>query len=240
MSVIFQNVWFIGLSGGVISSLIVKFVTKAILSKEMKVDYKQKVEMANNEIFSAIRPSIAENIFPPKEIIESILKATAKKYGIDKKDLYSINSLCDDLIKEIMENTILSLQQKSLFCDLVARYRNEPHNKEKVNADIIFFRKNNITELFSSTIGLMTGVTEFVITLFLYFQDSSNQFLSMNLYMTMVTLILIGLIIPVSAMWFYNHLTEKKKKKREKIYRHAELINDKNEPPVDTNAVTVK
>jgi hypothetical protein len=55
--------WFIGLCGGLISGLIVKFVTKAILSKEEKVDYKQKVEMANSEIFNAVRPTIAENIF---------------------------------------------------------------------------------------------------------------------------------------------------------------------------------
>lgn len=50
MQNILNNAWVTGIGGGIISSLIVFFVTRYFFSKREKREYLQKIETANNEI----------------------------------------------------------------------------------------------------------------------------------------------------------------------------------------------
>ena len=61
---ILNNPWVIGIGGGVISSLIVFFVTQYISRKKGKREYLQKIKMANNDILYFIRPLIIERKIP--------------------------------------------------------------------------------------------------------------------------------------------------------------------------------
>lgn len=56
MDDLIANPWIVGIGGGVISSLIVFFITKFFLSKKENKEYEQKVRLATNEVVYAVRP----------------------------------------------------------------------------------------------------------------------------------------------------------------------------------------
>lgn len=61
---ILNNPWVTGIGGGIISSLIVFFVTKYLFSKKENREYLQKIKTANNEILYSIRPLVIEKKLP--------------------------------------------------------------------------------------------------------------------------------------------------------------------------------
>ena len=124
MMAFITNPWFIGIFGGLLSGLAVTLITRYIFRRREYREYNRILETANNEIMYSLRPSIAEKMFPSKEIIESVISATANKYIVEVDDLYDLKTLSDDIIKDIMDNTFLSSQQKNEFCDHVTKLRN--------------------------------------------------------------------------------------------------------------------
>ena len=147
---IINNPWVIGIGGGIISSLIVFFVTQYISRKRGKREYMQKIEIANNDILYFIRPLIIDKKIPTREIISAIRFSTAKKYGIKEEDLYNETSLYNDLVTEIMANSFLSAEQKLEFCDLLKQMKSSSYNMNK-NIELMYLiGKGNFSTKFSS------------------------------------------------------------------------------------------
>ncbi len=109
--------------GGVISGAIVTGITNWLIGRKAKKEYLTRLNAANQEIMGTIRPSIAEKIFPPYAVIESLLRSTAEKHGVRRTDMLSVDAICNNIIKEIMDNAFLSYQQKKNFCELVTNLR---------------------------------------------------------------------------------------------------------------------
>ncbi len=116
---IINNPWVSGIVGGVISGLIVYFITILIFEKKENKEYVQKVTTANNELLYTMRPLVAQKQIPSVEIVNSIIESTARKYSVSKDSLYSIQILADDLVREIMENSFLTADQKLSFCESI-------------------------------------------------------------------------------------------------------------------------
>jgi sensor c-di-GMP phosphodiesterase-like protein len=222
---LFHNLWIVGIGGGIISGVIVAVVVKFIFGKRESKEYQQKVAMANHEIIYALRPSIAEKVFPSVDIIHSILVSTSQKYGVDKYDLYTLNSICDDLIKEIMADTFLASKQKVEFCELVNNFRtqgNDPKKQKITNPQVITIRKGNSAEFISLTMGLMTTMMAALLTVFLNFQAKIGVRFSES---GMIILLLVSsIIIPVFSLWLITIL----RKKSAKIVQSRSLSVDKN------------
>ena len=51
-----------------------------------------------------MKPYVIDRGFPEIEIVEALIKATARKYNISSKQMFSISDLCEELIKEITES----------------------------------------------------------------------------------------------------------------------------------------
>jgi hypothetical protein len=165
---IFSNPWVVGIGGGIISGILVTVVTRYLFSKREKREYLQRVETANNEVLYSIRPSIAEKVFPSLDVIDSVLVSTAKKYGLEKNDLYTVVTISNDVIKEIMANPFLSSQQKVEFCELVSNLRKQYlgiREAEVHKPETIKVVKESSSEFISLTLGVMTGATAIVATL---------------------------------------------------------------------------
>jgi len=113
---ILNNPWVIGIGGGILSGLVVTLVTRNLFSRRDNREYAQRTVTARQEILYAVRPGISEGVIPSRDVVRALTAATASKYSVDPEDLYSVNTLVDVLVKEIMDTSFLSASVKAEFC----------------------------------------------------------------------------------------------------------------------------
>lgn len=124
-----NNPWFIGVGGGILSGLIVTFISRLILSRKDSREYTQKALGANREVIYAIKPGISEGHIPSSEIIQSLIAATARKYGVESKSLYGIPEIAQELMKEVMDSSFISAKIKEDYCARLAALAQVPSNQ---------------------------------------------------------------------------------------------------------------
>lgn len=111
-----NNSWVTGIGGGILSGLIVFFITKWLFSDQSKREIAQKVLAANREIIYAIRAGIPDGLISDKATIESLRSATAQRGGVELHLLLDNRGLVDKLIKEVMDNSFISAKTKQDYC----------------------------------------------------------------------------------------------------------------------------
>mgnify|MGYP002659635348 FL=1 len=126
MDDLIANPWIVGIGGGVISSLIVFFITKFFLSKKENKEYEQKVRLATNEVVYAVRPLVIDKAIPANDILAALRSAIAVKYGVKVSDVIGIKQLVCILILEILSNSFLNSSQKNEYCNLLMTMKDEP------------------------------------------------------------------------------------------------------------------
>ena len=126
MNDLIANPWFVGIGGGVISSLIVFFITKFILSKKENKEYEQKVRLATNEVVYAVRPLVIDKAILANDILAAMRSAIAVKYGVKVSDVIGIKQLVCILVLEILSNSFLNSSQKNEYCNLLMTMKDEP------------------------------------------------------------------------------------------------------------------
>ena len=122
------NSWTIGIGAGIVSGFVVFGVIRFIFSGRENREYKQKVLAANREVLHGIRPSISGDQIPTRDVIGSMVTATARRFGVDPSDMQSIETFVDDLVMEIMASSFISCQTKDEFCQRLADLKRKPIN----------------------------------------------------------------------------------------------------------------
>src|SRR5207248_6132388 len=118
-----NNPWVIGIGGGILSGILVTLVSRFLFEKRDNKEYAQKVAGVNREILYAIRPSIPEGALPSLDVVESLISSTARRYGVDRKDVYGPTAIADELIKEVMDSSFISSKIKAEFCNSIASFK---------------------------------------------------------------------------------------------------------------------
>lgn len=126
MDDLIANPWIVGIGGGVISSLIVFFITKFFLSKKENKEYEQKVRLATNEVVYAVRPLVIDKAIPANGVLAALRSAIAVKYGVKVSDVIGIKQLVSILVLEILSNSFLNSNQKNEYCNLLMTMKDEP------------------------------------------------------------------------------------------------------------------
>lgn len=126
MDDLIANPWIVGIGGGVISSLIVFFITKFFLSKKENKEYEQKVRLATNEVVYAVRPLVIDKAIPANDVLAALRSAIAVKYGVKVSDVIGIKQLVSILVLEILSNSFLNSSQKNEYCNLLMTMKDEP------------------------------------------------------------------------------------------------------------------
>lgn len=127
---IFNNDWFIGIIGGIISGIIVFYITKYLLERKNKKDYIKRIAQANKAIGNYIRGYVVEIDFPSNSVIESVKNATAREYDVKVEELNSLKIICEDLIQEIIGNVYVSNENKKLYIEKLEQYVKESDSEE--------------------------------------------------------------------------------------------------------------
>lgn len=126
MDDLIANPWIVGIGGGVISSLIVFFITKFFLSKKENKEYEQKVRLATNEVVYAVRPLVIDKAIPANDVLAALQSAIAVKYGVKVSDVIGIKQLVCILVLEILSNSFLNSSQKNEYCNLLMTMKDDP------------------------------------------------------------------------------------------------------------------
>lgn len=101
---VLKNSWFIGIAGGIISGLIVYFITAYFLERKKRMDHKKDIMAANRAVFEIVRPYIANSGLPDNTTLDAIMNSIARKYEIERYEMSSIATIYEDLIVEFMSN----------------------------------------------------------------------------------------------------------------------------------------
>jgi hypothetical protein len=229
MTEILNNPWVTGIGGGIISSLIVFFVTRYAFSKKEKKEYNQKIETANNEMLYAIRPLIIEKKIPSDEIFSSVRLATAKKYGVQPDDLYSGFSISNDLINEIMNNSFLSSDQKIELCELLnTMKKTKEKGTEDKNIEIIYMKeKDSLSSKYNSILlAMVSFATVLTMTLFTL---KDKELKTEGLIKDNLSIFLLATVIPLVAITMLYSLKMIREKDKEREAKKKNTKSEKNE-----------
>lgn len=211
----FNNPWITGIGGGVISGFIVYFVTSRLLSKRQDKEYSQKVTTANNELLYTMRPLVVQKQIPSRIIMNSIIESTARKYEINKSDLFDIPLLADDLIREVLENAFLDPEQKMEFCNKISELKVEeiaPKKFGQIHEQIVYQKNRLSSQYVSILLAATASMMVLAVTLFTTMKNGLN-FNGINNLFEISSITLAGVTIPMVAMIMTTFLKKIKKYK---------------------------
>ncbi|MDE3270845.1 hypothetical protein [Pseudoalteromonas sp. G4] len=162
---ILNNSWIIGIGTGILSGIIVTFITRKIFTKKDERETAQNIASANREIMYALRPGISDGHIPEKSVLESLRNATARHYKLEPHLLFSPKSISEELIKEIMDSSFISSETKRQYCDSLNPLlspENPVHEQAEQLENTRFVARieyrERMTMLFSLTIGLIAAM----------------------------------------------------------------------------------
>ncbi|HCE4958437.1 hypothetical protein [Vibrio parahaemolyticus] len=161
---IFNNAWFVGIGGGVLSGLIVTVITRYLFSRKDNREYLQKISSVNREIVYALRPGISEGHIPEEQVLTALINSTSRKYRVNRDDVYKPKQVAEELIKEIMDSSFISSETKKSYCETLSHFvqerdsggNNVESNIERKVAESEYRQK--LTEQMSAVLGLTAAL----------------------------------------------------------------------------------
>lgn len=216
-----QNQWVVGIGGGIISGIIVFFITKWLFQRKDNSKYLEQIANANLDIIRTLKPYIAEKGLPEKEIIDAIISSTARKHKVKSDELYSIRVICEELIREIIENVYVSADKKKEYSLQLKDYLhqlNTGKDKSLLISDIQNELKNtsitvksenrhNMTTIMSMFISVFTVILS-VFSTFLFSDElfdgtkftANVEFITAMVSIPMVTIAIAALLITIQRL----------------------------------------
>jgi hypothetical protein len=210
MGELLTNSWVVGIVGGVLSGLFVTWISRIIFSKKDNREYFQKILQANKEVIYAIRPTISEGEIPSQAIIESLISSNSIKYGIETQDMFSIEQICDRLIKEVMDSSFISSKVKTEYCQQLLQIKEEiirekvrrektVGNKNGVQREITSlsayqYRQRLVTNM-TTLLGIMATLMTFLLTVFSKDDIFSSSILFNKEYFILLPTIFVSFLI---------------------------------------------
>lgn len=172
---IFSNAWVVGIVGGIISGIIVYFITRWLFERKDKSKHLENINNANLDIIRLLKPYVAERGLPEKEIIDAIILSTARKYGVKSEELYSIRIICEEIIREIIENVYVSSEKKQEYTNNLKEYLHELNverdksllitDLEKEIKNSMLSSKENYRKDFLSTLSMLLSILAATLTM---------------------------------------------------------------------------
>lgn len=117
-----ENPWVVGIGGGIISCIIVFFISSWVMNKKDSNEYIRKIELANDEVINMLKPYIADVGLPNGKALDSIISSVARKYKIEINKMFSVKIICEELIREIISNVYVSNDKKNEYTEQLSEH----------------------------------------------------------------------------------------------------------------------
>jgi vacuolar-type H+-ATPase subunit I/STV1 len=162
-----SNPWFVGIVGSVLSGFLVTWISSRFFSRKDAREHAQRVDAANREVLYTLRAGISEDHVPTEQIVESLLRATARRHRVSRADVYTSEQIAEDLIKEIMDSSFLTSQAKQGYCNKLADLTTTKHTElaqAKAELELVAeVTRTRISGQFSQLLGFATTVFALVV-----------------------------------------------------------------------------
>lgn len=157
-----NNPWVVGIGGGILSGLVVAWVSRMLLSKREDRERLQKVQAANRELIFAIRPGISEGVLPSPAIVDALIESTSRRYGVNSWELHGSVQLAEELTKDVMDSSFLSAKAKLDYCERLSALRDQALEKarelrkQEEEAVKVTSPSDRTAEVMSAALGFIT------------------------------------------------------------------------------------
>ena len=204
MEDLLNNGWVVGIGGGVLSGLIVAWLTRTLFSKKDLRELAINISSANREILYAIRPEISENSLPTVEVIEALKNATARKYKIESERLHGITEIVEELIKEIMDSSFISSSAKKGYCEALKTLIPEQTSELETQSEDreVFVARVEYKEKMTSLLSLTLGTIAALATMLSFLRSSFESTLFGKVTETIfpMVLVMVSVMMVMTAM----------------------------------------
>ncbi|WP_293837879.1 hypothetical protein [uncultured Phascolarctobacterium sp.] len=199
--VFFSNNWIVGILSGILSGLGTQF----ILSRFNNYRKLKQMLEANKVLIEILKPYIAEKGLPSKSVIKSLIESIARKYNIKRENMYSIDDICEELIREVMEDIYLPIENKYEYIEQLQIYKGSSSDSDNKNSlkEIIIterYKSNDIKRLSLINASICIFIT--IGTLFTKENFYETRFTDISLIIEILAFLTV--IIALLLMIVYN------------------------------------
>lgn len=199
--VFFSNNWIVGILSGILSGLGTQF----ILSRFNNYRKLKQMLEANKVLIEILKPYIAEKGLPSKSVIKSLIESIARKYNIKRENMYSIDDICEELIREVMEDIYLPIENKYEYIEQLQIYKGSSSDSDNKNSlkEIIIterYKSNDIKRLSLINASICIFIT--IGTLFTKENFYETRFTDISLIIEILAFLTV--IIALLLMVIYN------------------------------------
>lgn len=205
MSNLLGNNWIIGIGGGLISTILYSSIS-FIIKKISKIN---DIKKANNEILSLLKPYVIDRGFPEIEIVKSLIEATARKYKISSKQMFSIPDICEELMKEITESIYITYEKKNEYNKDLTNYKKIIEEKNAFSLEVETFKNiNEKSYFFDKFVPLISMATTAMFSVFLllitlekyptekaFYTDEKEKLFFISLLFILIALLLLVVLL---------------------------------------------
>lgn len=218
-----QSPWVSGIGGGIISGIIVFYITKWIMGRKDNKEHQRQIQSANQDVITILKPYIADNGLPNKNIMSSIINSTARKYGVKAEEMYDPKVFCEELIREIVSNVYVSLEKKKEYTQQLIEYKAKLEPRQRFTplgeCPKTEKSKSRYNSVFSLTLSILTVLITFTsIVLFLNDFSSSNGYSDNFLFIFIIvgTTSIIAIVSLIIGISFHGPKSSKRKSDKNK------------------------
>ena len=160
-----NNTWATGIGTGILSGLLVAWITRKVFSRKDEREIARSIESANREVLLAVRSEVSEEQVPSIDVVEALINASARKYKVETRYLLKPRQIAEELIKEVMDSSFISSRTKRLFCDnlksLIPSAETALDKQVQKEAQVFVARveyRERMVMLFSMILGMITAM----------------------------------------------------------------------------------
>ena len=188
-----QNSLVINIGGGIISGIIVYFFAKWIFQWREKSKHAEQLNAANSEIIRILNPYVIENGFPDQEIINAIILSTSRRFKLKSKELFSIRTICQELIRKVVENRYVSNDKKKEYSNHLRDYLSSLDSQKDEDSFAIDFG-NDLKESLEDNKKTTSGYLEIRLLVSIAAALFTIILLQLNLFDRAVTISAVSLL----------------------------------------------
>ena len=167
-----NNSWVAGIGTGLLSGLLVTWITNRLLSGRSDRELASNISAANREILYTLRNEVSESEMTGLEVVEALINATARKHLIEVRQLLNPKQVCEELIKEVMDSSFISSPTKKVLCASLVTLmpRDETALDRQVQKENgLFVARVEFRERMMFAFSLVLGVLTALITIYQFF-----------------------------------------------------------------------
>jgi phosphate/sulfate permease len=194
-----QDPWVVGIGGGVVSGLLVFFITKWLFSNQSKRETEQKIAAANREVVLAVRQGIPQDTVPTSQVINALIKATARKHGIRPEELYGPAEVAQDLIKEVMDSSFIGADTKEAYCKRLAELDEPKHGAEPQTGEDTKRRQRDRSQNALLSITLAFTAAAMSATFAAVFKKTQDSLPDLSTSSTILSTIFVPVVVILAA-----------------------------------------